>query len=768
MKTYLSFIFGVAAFAFAGVTAAAQPGKRPSPEIDPALREQQLADLMSRMTLEDKVGEMTQLTLGMLCVGEPYTLDEPVRLDPDKMHDALVELRVGSILNAPNHTLPRERWLEIIQAIQTVATEEKLSGIPVLYGIDAIHGANYVEGATLFPQQIALAATWDTSLARRMGQIVAYETRAAGIPWNFSPVLDIGRDPQWPRFWETFGEDVLLASQMGEAMVDGYQGKDLSDPAAVAACMKHFLGYSVTLSGRDRTQAWIPDRELRQYFLPTFRAAIDAGARTIMINSGEINGVPVHVNPDILKTLLRDELGFTGVAVSDWEDIKYLYTRHRVAKDYKDAIAMAINAGIDMSMVPTDLDFPVLLAELVREGRVPMARIDEAVARILRLKQELGLFEHPMGSAHRKANAYPLFGAAEHALVSYQAAVEALTLLRNRGNVLPLSDQSRILVTGPTAHSLNALNGGWTHTWQGVDTTWNTPGKTTILEALREALPGKVTYTPGSGIDQPADLADVTRLARDADVIVVCLGEMPYTEVVGNLNDLDLPLAQRDLLRAAKATGKPVVLVLVEGRPRTFNDVAELPDAVLMAYLPGDEGGRALADVLLGRRSPGGHLPFTYPRYSNALLAYDHKKTDGLDVNFGWTAFDPLFPFGEGLSYTTFAFSNPSLSTVTWDGMAPLTVQVDLRNTGRREGSELVACYLDDEVASITPPVKRLVAFKKVPLAPGGSTTVSFTLRLADLAFVGADGKPRVEPGTFRLLIGDQVMNVELLASDKP
>jgi len=547
-------------------------------------------------------------------------------------------------------------------------------------------------------------------------------------------------------------------------MVEGYQGNDISSGEAVAACMKHFLGYSVSLSGRDRTQAWLPDRELRQYFLPTFQAAIDAGARTIMINSGEINGVPVHANPAILQTLLRDELGFTGVAVSDWEDIKYLYTRHRVARDYKDAIAMAINAGIDMSMVPTDLDFPVLLLELVREGRVSEARINEAVGRILRLKQELGLFDHPTGPAQT----YPLFGSAEHAQVSYQAAVEAITLLRNRNNVLPLSDQTRILVTGPVAHSLNALNGGWTHTWQGVDTTYNTPGKKTILQALRDALPGRVTYTPGSGIDQPGDLNEVARLARDADVILVCLGEMPYTEVVGNLNDLDMPVAQRDLLRAAKAAGKPVVLLLVEGRPRTFNDVAELPDAVVMAYLPGDEGGRALADVLLGRRSPGGHLPFTYPRYSNALLTYDHKKTDGLDVKFGWTAFDPLFEFGEGLSYTAFALSNPALSPAAWDGKGTLNIQVELRNTGRREGSELVACYLDDEVASITPPVKRLVAYQKVSLAPGGSTTVSFQLRLKDLAFIGADGLPRTEAGTFRVLIGDQELRFELLESAKP
>ncbi|MBI1194179.1 MAG: beta-glucosidase [Bacteroidetes bacterium] len=764
MKTQHFFTLLFVALALKVHVAVAQPGNRPSPETRAPGQEQQIADLLQRMTLEDKVGEMTQLTLDMLCYGDPYKLDEPVRLDPDKMHDALVELRVGSILNAPNHTLPRERWVEIIQAIQAVATEEKLSGIPVLYGIDAIHGANYVAGATLFPQQIALAATWDTSLARRMGQIVAYETRAAGIPWNFSPVLDIGRDPQWPRFWETFGEDVLLASHMGQAMIRGYQGKDLSSGEAVAACMKHFLGYSVTLSGRDRTQAWIPDRELRQYFLPTFQAAIDAGARTIMINSGEINGVPVHVNRDILQTLLREELGFTGVAVSDWEDIKYLYTRHRVARDYKDAIAMAINAGIDMSMVPTDLDFPVLLAELVREGKVPMARIDESVGRILRLKQELGLFEQPRGPAQ----AYPLFGSPAHAQVSYQAAVEAMTLLRNRNSVLPLSDQSRILVTGPTANSLNALNGGWTHTWQGVDTTYNTPGKRSMLQALRDALPGKVSYTPGSGIDQPGDLNEVARLARDADVIVVCLGEMPYTEVVGNLNDLDLPLAQRDLLRAAKATGKPVVLVLVEGRPRTFNDVADLPDAVLMAYLPGDEGGRAITDVLLGRRSPGGHLPFTYPRYSNALMTYDHKKTDGLDVQFGWTAFDPLFQFGEGMSYTTFAFSNAALSPAAWDGKSPLELQIDVRNTGRRDGSELVAVYLDDEVASITPPVKRLVDYRKVSLAPGQSSTVSFALDLQDLAFIGADGLPRSEAGTFRVLIGDQELRFELLESAKP
>ncbi len=761
MKTAFATTFLLAVMAFHADSMQAQP---PPPAPAGAELNRRVDDILNGMTLEDKVGEMTQLTLDMLCVGEPYNLVEPVRLDPEKMRKVLVDLRVGSILNAPNHTLPRERWIEIISAIQKMATEQKPTGIPVLYGIDAIHGVNYTQGATLFPQQINLAATWDPEIALSTGKIVAYETRASGIPWAFSPVLDIGRDPRWPRFWETFGEDPLLASRMGKAIIQGYQGNKLSDPFSVAACMKHFLGYSMTISGRDRTQSWIPDRELRAIFAPSFREAIDAGARTIMINSGEINGIPVHINPAILKGLLRDELGFQGVAVSDWEDIKYLYTRHRVTADYRESIAMAINAGIDMSMVPTDLEFPVLLAELVREGRVPEARIDEAVRRIIRLKVELGLFEYPLGSEKK----FPEFGSAGNAEASYGAAVESITLLRNRDNVLPLSQGSRIFVTGPMANSLNALNGAWTHTWQGLDTIWNTPGKPTLVEALRKAAPGRVDYLPGSSFDQAGNLTEVTSRARQADVVVVCLGEMPYTEKPGDISDLDLPQAQKDLLRAAEAAGKPVVLVLVEGRPRTFGDIAELPDAVVMGYLPGDEGGRALADVLLGTQSPGGRLPFTYPRHSNALLTYDHKRTDELDTKFGWTAFDPLFAFGDGMDYTTFSCTAPKLSSEVWDGKGELVVSVEVSNTGKRSGSEVVACFLDDEVASITPPVKRLVGFSKLRLEPGASARVEFFLTVKDLAFLGADGLSKIEPGSFRVIVNKGEARFELLSTLKP
>ncbi len=726
--------------------------------------DRQVQALLAGMSLKDKVGEMTQLSIDMLCEGEPYQLQEPITLNEEKMRKALVEHRVGSILNAPGHTLPLERWREIIGAIQQMAMEEKPGGIPVLYGIDAIHGANYVQGATLFPQQIALAATWDTALVADLAAMAAYETRAAGIPWNFSPVLDLGRDARWPRMWETFGEDVLLASRMGEAMVRGYQGQDLRSSGTVAACLKHFLGYSVTLSGRDRTPAWVPERELRELFLPPFQAAIEAGARTIMINSGEMNGIPVHTDRYILTDLLRGELGFTGVAVTDWEDIKYLYTRHRVAADYKEAIEQAIMAGIDMSMVPMDLEFPVLLAELVREGRIPMSRIDEAVGRILRLKLELGLWDAPLGPQHDPSR----FGSPAHARLSYAAAAEAVTLLRNRGAVLPLSDQQRILVTGPTAHSLNALNGGWTHTWQGVDTTWNTPGKPTLLRALQAALPGKISYVPGSSISEVLDLNAVEQAAAQADVVLVCLGEMPYTEKPGDLSDLALPQAQLELLQVAKASGKPVVLVLIQGRPRTLGALAELPDAVLMGYLPGDEGGRALTDVILGRVNPGGRLPFTYPRHPNALLTYDHKKTEQLHTDFSWDAFNPLFRFGSGLSYTEFAYSNPEISQTVWDGEGELTLSITLSNTGRREGSDVVLCMLDDEVASITPPVQRLVAFEKVRLAPGQSQRVSFSLTRDDLAFIGRDRKAVVEPGTFRVTLGDATFHFELRDNGKP
>ena len=701
--------------------------------------------VLQTMSLTDKVGEMTQLTIDMLIED---IQEEPHQLDPDKLREVLVEYRVGSILNVSGHAYPLEQWHHIIRQIQEVATSEKPTGIPVLYGIDTIHGANYTMNSTLFPQQIGLAATFNRELVREGARIAAYETRASWIPWTFSPVLGIGRDPRWPRFWETFGEDVLLASELGVAMVEGFQGEDPANAYRVAASAKHYLGYSLPASGHDRTVVWIPEIRLREYVLPSFKAAIDAGALTVMINSGEINGVPVHASRKLLTDLLRDELGFRGLAVSDWQDIHYLYTRHKVAKDYKEAIKMAVNAGVDMSMVPLDLDFPRLLKELVEEGEVPMERIDESVRRILRVKFLLGLFDKP----YHPDTDYSEFGSDEFISAAYQSAAESITLLKNENDILPLSKNSNILVTGPTANSIIHLNGGWSRTWQGDDPQYNTPGKQTILEAIRaNAGNGKVTYAEGTGINEDINIDAAVSAASAADVAVICIGEAPYTETPGDIGSLALPEPQRRLVREISATGTPVVLVLVEGRPRVINDIEPVADGILMAYLPAEEGGRATADILFGDVNPSGNLPFTYPRYVNDLVPYDHNYTDEV----GPLGFNPQWPFGHGLSYTTFAYRNLTVSNSTFGPGEQLTISVEVTNIGRRSGKEIVQLYVSDHVASVTPPVKRLRGFDKISLEPGQQKTVSFTISAKDLAFVGRDLKKVTEPGDFRIQISD-------------
>lgn len=708
---------------------------------------QKIDSVMQMMSLIDKVGEMTQLAIDMISVGQPYNLEEPHRLDERKIRNVLLENRVGSILNVGGHAYTLEHWHEIISKIQDLAVNEKPTGIPVLYGIDTIHGANYTLEATLFPQEITLAATWNPALAKEGARIGAYETRASWIPWTFSPVLDIGRDPRWPRFWETFGEDVYLAKKMGTAMVEGYQGEDISDPYRVAATMKHFLGYSLPLTGHDRTQAWIPERQLREYVLPTFKAAIEAGAYTIMINSGEINGIPVHANKEILTGLLRDELGFKGLAVTDWEDISYLYTRHKVAKNYKEAIGMAINAGIDMSMVPTNTEFPKLLKELVEEGEVPMSRINESVRRILRIKFLLGLFKNP----YYPETDYSKFGSDEFSLASYQAAVEAITLLKNQENVLPLSKNQAVLVTGPTANSLNYLNGGWTHTWQGADPRYNTPGKKTILGAIRDEVgENNADYVEGTAIDTAKNIDAAVQAAENSDVVVICIGEATYTETPGDITDMRLPGIQRELVKRIARTGTPVVLVLVEGRPRIIDDIVPLANGILMAYLPGDEGGRAIADILFGDQNPSGKLPFTYPGDVNDMVPYDHNYTD----ETGPLGFNPQWVLGHGLSYTAFEYQNLELNDKAFGPNKDLVISVDVLNTGSRAGKEVVQLYVSDLVASITPPVRRLRGFEKVELKPGETKTVTFTVRPEDVAFVGKNNAWITEPGEFLIQIG--------------
>jgi beta-glucosidase len=707
--------------------------------------------LIKQMTVEEKVGQMTQLNLDVVCEGGIYKLVEPHHLDPAKLREALVKYHVGSILNCGGHAYPRKQWLEIIGGIQKVATTETRLKIPVVYGIDAIHGANYVSKSTLFPQQLAQAATFNPALTLQASEITAYETRSAGMTWNFSPVLDVARNPLWSRVFETYGEDALVCSRFGEAAVRGYQGKaEPIDNQHVAACMKHFLAYGGNRTGKDRTPAYLSDIQLREIYLPPFRKAIETGALTVMINSGEINGIPVHADKRILTGLLRDELKFDGVAVTDWEDVMKLHLNHKVAPNLKEATFMAVEAGIDMCMVPNDYDFTKLLIELVKEGRISEARLDVSVRRILKLKQKLGILDKVNVPSEKD---YEKFAAAEHRAAARKTAEEAITLLENRNNILPLKANQKIFVTGPAAHSMSMLNGAWTRTWQGVDTLWDDPSNNTILEALKVAS-ANVTYAPGCGIDTELNLTEALNMARQSDVIVACMGEKPSTEKPGDIDDLSLSRAQLNYLNTLIATGRPVVLVLVENRPRLVSEVADRCAAVVMAYQPGDTGGDVLADILMGNVNPSGKLPLTYPRFNHSLLWYDHKYTETFDVNFGNKAFNPQWEFGHGLSYSNLKYSSLSVSKSRFTGDESITIEVVITNPSDREAKESVLLFSRDHFASVTPSVKKLRDFTKISLKAGESQTVHFILKASDLSFVGVEGKAITEPGDFDLMIG--------------
>ena len=710
--------------------------------------------LISKMTVEEKAGQMTQIDLGVIAVGDICNLKNPQQLDKVKLKRALSDYKVGSVLNVGcgSGTIAVDNWRSIISGIHAANTSYN-NEVPVIYGVDAIHGANYSMGATLFPQEIGQAATWNPSLIQQLNAVTAYETRANGIPWNFSPVLDIGRQPLWSRFFETYGEDVTLASSMAKAAIIGMQGNDVNNATHVAGCMKHFLGYSFPLSGHDRTPAWISDRELREYFVPTFQTAINAGAKTIMINSGEINGTPVHANYDILTTLLRNELGFKGVAVTDWEDIYKLVNVHHVAATKKESVKMAIMAGIDMSMTPNDYEYTDCLIALIKEGSIPMSRIDASVRRILILKAELGLFKNTIYPASQYTN----FGSKENSALSYRIAGESITLLKNDNSVLPLSNEGqKILVCGPAAQSLNLLNGAWTHTWQGVDDRFNTKGKLNIYEALKQNMPNNMLeYAKGASLDSLVDISDCINKALTADKIIVCLGEKPSTEIPGNINDLSLTSAQQELVNALLELKKPIILVCCFNRPQIIHSISKNVDAIIYGYLPGDEGGRAIADVINGKINPSGKLPFTYPSAVNAFMHYDHKSSEELDIDFSNNAYRPEFDFGYGLSYSTFAYSNFSVSNDTLLTYDSLMVSVLVKNTSAFQGAETVQLYYHDQVASITPSVKKLLAFKKISLQAGESQRVEFTIRAADLSFINKSLQRVTEPGMFDLLLAN-------------
>ena len=717
---------------------------------------QKVDALLKKMTLEEKVGQMTQVTLAV--VAKNGWGNQDGALDPAALKKAIEDYKVGSILNTTAHALDVNTWRNMMTQIQDETKNTRLK-IPIIYGLDGIHGQTYTLNSTLFPQSIALAATRDTALAAKAAKITAMELRASGVRWNFAPVLDCGRQQLWSRFPETYGEDVFIGKTMGAAAIKAYEEDGLKNPTAVASCMKHYLGYSAARTGKDRTPAYIPEIELREYYLPQFRAAVKAGASTIMINSGEINGVPVHASKYLLTDVLRKELGFEGLIVTDWEDIKRLHDRHFVASTPEQAVAMAINAGIDMSMVPGDFSFYDLLLEAVKKGDVPMSRVDDAVRRILTLKMKVGLFDNPYPE-DVAAN----FGKPEYQQVALDAAHEAMTLLKNDNKLLPLQKNVKVLVEGPSAQSLAALNGCWSYTWQGNQEQHYPADSKTIFQAIAEKVgAGNATTTTAEKDFDNAknyDTAALRAAAANADVIVLCLGENAYAESPGNTMELALPDNQIALARVAASTGKPVILVLTEGRPRFITAIEPQMKGILMAYWSGKKTAEAVADVLFGDYNPDGILPFSYERSMGEMVLYDRKPTEDIreifNENMNKSGYAPLFPFGFGLSYTTFSYSDIQLSTTALSGNTKLTVNITVSNTGSRDGKHTVELYTRQHYASITPCMQRLRAFQKISLKAGESKTVTFTLDKNDLAFVNADLKTVTEPGNFDIMIGDK------------
>ena len=725
-------------------------------------------EIVSRMTLEEKVGQMAQISIDAICKGEDTPPTSTLELDMEKLREVIVKYHIGSILNSPNtRARSTQWWNKVVEQMQEVAMKETRVKVPVVYGLDQIHGATYTAGSTMFPQEIALAATWQPQHARRMGEIAAYETRASNVPWNFSPVLDLGQDPRWPRQYENFGEDPYIGSVFGRELVKGYEGdnNDISNPTKVGACMKHFIGYSVPVSGKDRTPAYIPENILLEYHVPTFQAAVDAGVASVMVNSASINGEPVHSSYRLLTELLRNKMGFDGMIVTDWQDIENLYSRERTADSHKDAIKQAINAGIDMSMIPYDYKrFCSQLIELVNEGAVPMSRIDDAVKRIIVFKLKLGLFENP----NTYAKDYPEFNSDNFKKASYVAASEAITLLKNENDILPLKKGSKILVTGPNAVSRRALNGGWTYSWQGekVDEFLTT---NTILASL-EGKFGKenVTHVPGVSYSDKTEYRseyknsfdEAIAAAKNVDYVILCLGENSYCEKPGDLDDLYLNDLQTELAQEILKTGKKVILVLSEGRPRVIFKIASKLDAIVQTYLPGPYGSDALADILVGEINPSGKLPYTYPAFPNSFTPYYHKYSEEQTANAGaynyQGDFNPEFHFGFGLSYTSFEYSNMTINktSLSKDSSEKIEITVDVKNTGNMQGKEVVQLYSSDLYASSLPDMIRLRRFEKIDLKAGETKTVKFELSLNDLSFINLKNDRVVEPGDFELKVG--------------
>ena len=737
--------------------------KTPAIPLDSSL-EARVKEIVSKMSLEDKIGQMCEVTADLV-VRDSLTNGE-VLLDEGKVDSIFSKYRVGSVLNVPmGFAQTPETWYRVISGVQEASM--KYLGVPDIYGVDQNHGTTYTIGGTLFPQEINMAASFNRELVREGAKITAYETRACDIPWVFNPVMDLGRNPVWPRIWESFGEDPFVNGAMAVEMVKGYQGEDPNNlgPQNVAACLKHYMAYGVPASGKDRTPANVNPIDLREKFFHPYKEAIRAGALSIMVNSAQVNGLPVHASYELLTVWLKEGLNWDGMIVTDWADIHNLWQRDKIAYDYKDAIRIAINAGIDMSMTPYDVQFCTLLKELVDEGKVKMERIDDAASRVIRMKLRLGLFETP----NTNPVDYPLFASEQHAAASFEMAVQSEILLKN-DNLLPLEKGKRILVTGPNANSMRSLNGGWSYTWQGSEMPVFHDQYNTIFEAIaNEFGADKVVFEAGMDYTTAYGQFDnveniriekAVAAARSVDVIVACVGENSYTETVGNINDLNLPAPQQLLVKELSKTGKPIVLVLNGGRARIIRDIEPLAGAIVDVLLPSNYGGDALAKLLSGERNFSGKLPYTYPKWINAVTTYDHKpseKTATMEGAYDYSSdVDVQWPFGYGLSYTTFLYSDISIDKKEFTPEDNVTISVKVTNSGNVEGMESVILYSSDLVASITPDVKRVRGFDKINLKPGESQTVSFTIPVSDLAFVGADYKWRVEEGEFAFTLGTE------------
>ena len=755
-------LLSISMLAFAYTTSAKVPVIKSDPKI-----EAQVEQTLKKLTLEEKVGQMMELVTDLFGANDKNGV---FYIDEHKTDSILSRYKIGSILNAPNTCAPTaKQWEKYISQIQKISM--KRIGIPCVFGLDQNHGSTYTQDGTLFPQNINVAATFNREIARRSAEATAYETRAVSVPWTYSPTVDLGRDARWPRIWENFGEDCYLSSEMGKAMIYGFQGEDPNniDQYHIATSMKHFMGYGVPWTGKDRTPAYISPADLREKHFAPFLAGLQAGTLTVMVNSASVNGMPMHANKEILTGWLKEQTGWDGVLVTDWADVNNLYTREMIAKDKKDALRIAINAGIDMIMEPYSCDACDYLIELVKEGKIPMSRIDDACRRVLRMKYRLDLFKNPT----QKLKNYPKFGGEEFAKLSLEGATESMVLLKNEGNILPLQHGKKILLTGPNANQMRCLDGGWSYTWQGHRTDEFAGKYNTIYEAFCNQY-GKENVVLNQGVtynekgkyweENEPQIQGAVDAAKDADVIIACIGENSYTETPGNLTDLWLSENQRNLVKELAKTGKPVILVLNEGRPRLIADIEPLAQGIIDILIPGNMGGDALVNLVSGKSNFSGKMPYTYPKEINSLANYDFKKSEEVGTMEG--AYDynakitQQWGFGYGLSYTSYKYSNLKVSQSDFCHGDIIKVSVDVKNTGKVAGKESVLLFSSDLIASMVPDGRRLRAFDKIELQPGETKTVTFDLKADDLAFVGYDGKWVLEEGDFKLMIADQSADI--------